>query len=313
MRATRVLASALTAIALVAGTSPPAWSGDDGTTGAPSVVQLPRGWQPEGITTDGTSLFVGSLKHGGIWRVNLATGRERLLHKGKEGRVAVGLDHDRRRDLLWVAGGPTGMIRAHDARTGRIKARYDFGDGRFVNDLTVARRAVYATDSTSNQLMMVPLPRRVDRLASASRARLLDLTGDFRVVPDEFNLNGIVRDGRWLLAVQSVNGKLFRINPRTGATREVDVPNATLVNGDGLELRGDTLYVVRNRDNLVLALRLDDRLTTAERVARITHRSLDVPTTVAGARGALWAVNARFGTDPGPRTRYWITRLPLAR
>lgn len=313
MRATRVLASALTAIALVAGTSPPAWSGDDGPVARRSVIDLPRGWQPEGITTDGTSLFAGSLKHGGIWRVNLATGRERLLHRGKVGRVAVGIDHDRRRDLLWVAGGPTGMVRAHDASTGRIKARYAFGDGRFVNDVTVTRRAVYATDSSSNQLVVVPLPRSTDRLAPSSAVRTLDLRGDFQVVPEAFNLNGIVRDGRWLLAVQSVNGKLFRINPRTGVTREVDVRNAMLVNGDGLELRGDTLYVVRNRDNLVLALRIDDRLTTAERVARITHRSLDVPTTVAAAHGALWAVNARFGTDPEPGTRYWITRLPLAR
>lgn len=161
--------------------------------------------------------------------------------------------------------------------------------------------------------MVVPLPRRADRLPPSSVATTLDLTGDLRVVPDEFNLNGIVRDGRWLLAVQSVNGKLYRINPRTGVTRELDVRNAQLTNGDGMELRGDTLYVVRNRDNLVLALRLDDRLTTAERVARITHRSLDVPTTVAAAHEALWAMNARFGTDPRPRTRYWITRLPLAR
>lgn len=310
MRMPRLLASALIALALVAGTAPPAASAEAQVL--PRRIGLPQGWQPEGITTDGAQLFVGSLKHGGIWAVDPATGDKQVISKGRKGRVGVGLDYDRRRDLLWVAGGPTGMVRAHDARTGRVLARYDFGDGRFVNDLTVTRRAVYATDSMSAQLAVVPLPRRADRLAPRTKARTLDLTGDFAPIEGEFNLNGIVHDSGWLLAVQSVNGMLFRINPRTGATRQVDVSGARLNNGDGLELKGETLYVVRNRNNLVVALQLDERLTSAERVARIRHRSLDVPTTAAVARRALWAVNARFGTEPEPGTRYWITRLRLA-
>lgn len=310
MRTSRLLASALAALALVAGAAPPASS--EGAQTLPRRIDLPRGWQPEGITTDGAQLFVGSLKHGGIWAVDPLTGDKQVVSKGAKGRVAVGVAYDRRRDLLWVAGGPTGMVRAHDARTGRILARYDFGDGRFINDLTVTRRAVYATDSPSSQLAVVPLPRRLDRLAPRTSARTLDLTGDFAPLENEFNLNGIVHDKGWLLAVQSVNGKLFRINPRTGVTRQVDVSGARLNNGDGLELKGETLYVVRNRNNLVVALQLDERLTSADRVARIRHRSLDVPTTAAVARRALWAVNARFGTEATATTRYWITRLRLA-
>lgn len=309
MRPSRLLASALVALTLVAGATPAASSGE---AQLPRRVDLPRGWQPEGITTDGAQLFVGSLKHGGIWAVDPATGDKQVVSKGRKGRVAVGVDYERRRDLLWVAGGPTGMVRAHDARTGRVLARYDFGDGRFLNDLTVTRGAVYVTDSMSNQLAVVPLPRRAGLLAPGTAARTLDLTGDFTPVENEFNLNGIVHHRGWLLAVQSVNGGLFRINPRTGVTRQVDVSGARLNNGDGLELRGETLYVVRNFNNLVVALHLDERLTTAERVARIRHDSLDVPTTAAVARRALWAVNARFGTEAKPRTRYWITRLRLA-
>lgn len=310
MRRSCLLASALVALTLVAGATPSASSGE---VQPPRRIDLPRGWQPEGITTDGAQLFVGSLKHGGIWAVDPATGDKQVVSKGRQGRVAVGVDYERRRDLLWVAGGPTGMVRAHDARTGRVLARYDFGDGRFINDLTVTRRAVYATDSMSNQLAVVPLPRRAGRLAPSTAARTLDLTGDFTPIENEFNLNGIVHDSGWLLAVQSVNGLLFRINPRTGVTRQVDVSGARLNNGDGLELKGETLYVVRNRNNLVVALQLDERLTSADRVAGIRHRSLDVPTTVAVARRALWAVNARFGTEPTASTRYWVTRLRLAR
>jgi sugar lactone lactonase YvrE len=309
MRTPRLLAAGLAAVTLVAGTTVPAASSSQTL---PRRIDLPRGWQPEGITTDGTRLYVGSLKNGGLWVVNPATGRKRVLSPGAKGRLGVGVDYDRRRDLLWVAGGPTGVVRAHDADTGRIRARYDFGDGRFINDLAVTRYAVYATDSMSSQLAVVPLPRDVDRLAPKAKARTLDLTGDFQPVPDEFNLNGIENHAGWLLAVQSVNGRLFRINPRTGATLRVDVAGARLTNGDGLELRGETLYVVRNFNNLVVALQLDERLTSAERVAGRRHRSLDVPTTAAVAHRALWAVNARFGTDPTPRTAYWITRLRLA-
>ena len=75
--------------------------------------------------------------------------------------MAVGVDHDRRRDLLWVAGGPTNEIRVHDADTGDTLATYTFPstEGRFINDLVVTRRAVYATNSSNQELLVVPLRR----------------------------------------------------------------------------------------------------------------------------------------------------------
>ena len=73
--------------------------------------------------------------------------------------MAVGVDYDRRRDLLWVAGGGTNRIRAHDADTGRRLAVYNFPSetARFINDLVVTRRAVYATDSFNQEFLVVPL------------------------------------------------------------------------------------------------------------------------------------------------------------
>lgn len=313
MKATRLVVSVLAAAALAVGSpTTAAVGGGSASSPLPQRIELPRGWQPEGITTDGHTLFVGSLKHGGIWAVDPRTGRERVVSGGATGRVAVGIDYDRRRNLLWVAGGSTGVVRAQDPRSGRIVARYDFGDGRFINDLTVAPGGVYATDSFSDELAVVPLRPGSDQLPERTAARTVDLTGDFQVVPDAFNLNGIEHDHGRLLAIQSVNGRLFRINPRTGVTARVDVSGARLTNGDGLELKGDVLYVVRNFNNRVVALMVDAQLASAERVSLLRHRSLDVPTTVAVARGALWAVNARFGTEPSDSTRYWITRLPLS-
>ena len=52
---------------------------------------------------------------------------------------------------------------------------------------------------------------------------------------------------RTLLAVQSATGKLFTIDPKTGATKLIDLGGATLPNGDGILLHGRTLYVVQNQ------------------------------------------------------------------
>lgn len=309
MKATRLLVAALTAVALSTPLLQPPASGV--AQRAPGRIDLPRGWQPEGITTDGTSLYVGSLKDGAIWKADPRTGQGRVLARGAKGRVAVGVDFDAARNLLWVAGGPTGVVRAQDASTGKVVASYRFGKGRFLNDVAVTRRAVYVTDSSTSQLAVVPLPRG-GHVPPADRARTLTLTGDFKPVAKAFNLNGIVFDHGWLLAVQTVNGQLFRINPGTGRTHRVDVTGARLVNGDGLERQGDILYVVRNMNNRVVALDLGARLLSATRLAVLTRRSLDVPTTAAAEGGSLWAVNARLGTKATARTPYWITRLPLA-
>jgi hypothetical protein len=40
-----------------------------------------------------------------------------------------------------------------------------------------------------------------------------------------------------------------------------------------------------------------------------TSDDFDVPTTAALVGDALWAVNARFGTEPAAESEYWITRV----
>ena len=71
--------------------------------------------------------------------------------------------------------------------------------------------------------------------------------------------------------------------------------------------------MVRNQINTVAVLRLGSALRKARLVGEITAAAgvLSVPTTATVTLGALWVVNARFGTPPTPETEYWITRLPL--
>jgi hypothetical protein len=62
-------------ISLVA--PPPATAGD---TTFPTRISLPARFQPEGITTGrGTTVYVGSLADGAIWRGDVRTGIGRLF------------------------------------------------------------------------------------------------------------------------------------------------------------------------------------------------------------------------------------------
>ena len=95
-----------------------------------------------------------------------------------------------------------------------------------------------------------------------------------------------------LLAVQTNTGKLFRINPRTGVTREVDLGEASLANGDGMLLAGRVLFVVQNRLNQIAVVKLSRSLHRGRVVATLTDPAFDVPTTIAFQAGRLYAVNA---------------------
>ena len=273
-------------------------------------INLPVGWQPEGVTTDGTYVYSGSLATGAILRANPRTGRTRILPRSATGKPAVGIEYDARRDVIWVAGGPTGEIRVQRADTGRLLRRYKFPAGsRFINDLVVTPEGVYATDSNHAVLGVVRLgPGK--KLPPSGRVALLRLRGDFVLKPG-FNANGIVTFDGWLLVVQSNTGKLFRVNPFDGQAAEVEVDGPALRNGDGLEMDGNFLYVVRNQDNLVAVIELYCGVTAGIQVDEITG-AVDVPTTVALVGNHLWAANARFGGTPKEQAakKYWLKRLP---
>ena len=92
---------------------------------------------------------------------------------------------------------------------------------------------------------------------------------------------------------------------------EIELTGGDVLNGDGMELRFRTLYVVQNEQNKVGIVRLSLDLRSGDYTGAITDPDLDVPTTATVNSGFLWAVNARFGTPPTPRTDYDVVRLPL--
>jgi hypothetical protein len=275
----------------------------------PTQIDLPAGWAPEGITAGrGTTVYVGSLATGGVWRGDVRLGSGSVLIPGSTGQVAVGVEYEARRDRLWVAGGPTGAVRVYDATSGQLLASYQFTAG-FLNDLVVTRKAVYVTDSLIKQLAVIPLGPG-GALPAPAEATTLPLSGDIEFEPGEFNANGIVATGDWLIVGQSFAVELYRVDPRTGVAETIDLGGATVPGADGLELQGRTLSVVRGVPPTVDVFRPARSAGRAELIGSLTDPGLDFPTTAASTAGRLWVVNARFTTPPTPTTPYWITQLP---
>ena len=291
----------------------PAQPAQGGREAPPSRIGLPDGFQPEGIAIGpGPVAWLGSRVDGDVYRVSLLTGEGRRVVQGP-GTAAVGLKSDRD-ERLWIAGGDAGTARVQDARTGVTLAGFALTDGEsFVNDVVLTRRAAWFTDSAQPQLYRV----RRDRSGAPRGVSTVPLTGDW-VQGTGFGANGIstTPNGARLLVVNSTSGLLYRVDPRTGAAREVDLGGASLTMGDGMLRDGRTLYVVRNRANEVVVLRLDRRGASGRVVRTITaddlgaRTSFDVPTTVARFGDDLYLPNGRFTTTPTPTTRYWITRVP---
>ena len=238
-----------------------------------------------------------------------------MLLPAATGRSLRGLYRDARTGLVWAVGGlgAEAHVWAVDATSGAVVADVLVPGGAFLNDLVVTRDAVWVTDSRVDRLTRVALDRR-GRWSGAAPT-FLPLTGEWPAYDGtNINANGIRRlsDGSLVLN-NSAAGGLWRVDPRTGATTELEVRGGPgLVGGDGLELRGRTLYDVRgSAPTEVSVLELSRRRHgwVATWRGALTDETLDVPSTATWAAGSLWAVNARFGVAAPDTAPYWITRL----
>lgn len=278
--------------------------------GFPKRIDLPDGFQPEGIDISGKQFYVGSIPTGAVYRGDLRTGNGAVLVQPQSGRAAIGLDVDRGR--IFVAGGSTGNAFVYDARTGaNITSLQLSTGGSFVNDVVVTKRAAWFTDSFKPVLYKVPLGSN-GQPGPQSSIETVALSGDYQH-GSNFNVNGIdsTPNGRTLVIVQSNTGKLFTAT-LTGVTKTIGLANGESVpNGDGILLDGKRLYVAQNALNVVAKIKLASNLRSGRVVKRITPAPglLDFPTTLAEHGSRLYAVNARFSTPPGPTVDYWITQL----
>jgi hypothetical protein len=273
----------------------------------PEQIPLPDNYRPEGIAAGkGKSVYVGSIPTGQVLEMDTKTGA-RSEAVAAQGHAAIGLKYDKHADRLFVSGGPTGKAFVYDASSGGELASFQLtaaGEPTFINDVVLTRDIAYFTDS------LQPVIYAVKR--DLSGVTPIPLSG-FPMTANENNLNGIdaVRNDRILLAIQSSEGVLWRIDPATGSHVAVDLDVEELTNGDGLLLISNrTLLVMQNRLNKIAVVKLDEDFRSGSVVRTITHDDFDVPTTVARQRGSLYLPNARFRTPPTPpETEYWVTRV----
>jgi hypothetical protein len=277
-------------------------------TPAPTTIQLPDGFQPEGIAIGAAPYaYFGSRVDGDIYRVSLRTGAGKIISQGP-GTQSLGLKLDRR-GRLFVSGGSGGDARVLDAATGRVLKSYRLQTvPAFINDVTLTGGAAWYTDSTNPVLFKLPLGRHGGLPAQAVR---VPLSGDI-VYTTGNNANGIAPspDGRALIIVQSNTGKLFRTT-YGGRTTQIDLAGEAVPNGDGIWLRGHTLYVVQNQLNVVAKIALNGSGTRGRVLSRTTDPRFDVPTTIAEYGKRFYLPNARFTTPATPTTPYTANAIPI--
>ncbi|MEU0533071.1 hypothetical protein [Amycolatopsis tolypomycina] len=264
---------------------------------ATKVIVLPGATSAEGITpAGGGTYYTGDLFAGTIFREDVRRGTaERFIEA--PGTMAAGVDFDRRRDLLFVAGAGGGKAYVYDVRTKAKVADFTFGDSAtsYVNDVVVTPQGAWFTDSFHPQLFFVPF---VD--GGLGSPRTLPLTGPGAGgSPGNFFMNDIIAtpSGNTLLVAATIPGKVYTINPRTGASEEiagVAAPNVV-----SLVLEGNRLWAVQ-LDDKITRWCLDGDLSHGRSTGTITDPLFDQPVSAVKIGSHLAVVNSHIysGTPP---------------
>ena len=284
----------------------------------PALINLPPGFQPEGITAGrGDTLYVANFNDGSVFAAHAQSGAGAILVPPQAGRAGLGIKLDHRTNFLFVAGGGTGQAFVYDAETGDNVASFALASApTFINDVVLTEDAAYFTDSFRPVFYRLPLGRH-GRLPSPAAVRTIPLGGDYvfqQLNPDgtrAFNANGIEVSHGQLIIVNSVTGKLYSVDPDSGDADEINLGGSSVANGDGLVLRGRTLYVVENFSNQVAVVRLSRHLDRGEIVETIADPNFDIPATAARLGDALFVTNARFTTPHTDTTPYHVVRVPI--
>ncbi|MGI8644108.1 MAG: SMP-30/gluconolactonase/LRE family protein [Thermomicrobiales bacterium] len=273
---------------------------------------------PEGVAFDASAnaFYVGSTNDGTIFRGDIETGEVEVFSDGgTDGRMtAIGMEVDDQ-GRLFVAGGDSGQVFVYDTETGESIAVLDTGlaPNTFLNDVAVVDGVAYVTDSFNPILFQITFD---DPLGTIEQ--FVDFTDTpFVFQQDGFNANGIeaTPDGQYLIVVQSATGKLFRVEIATGEVVEVDLGGVELMNGDGMAIDGQTLYVIQNQQALIVPIDMAADYASGVAGEPFTNDALNYPTTLAltGDDRAL-VVNSQFGAreSGNPELPFTVVSIPLS-
>ncbi len=259
---------------------------------AARVIVLPGATSAEGITAagDGT-YYTGDLVAGTIFREDIRRGTAERFIEAPPGAMAAGVDLDRRHDLLFVAGGNGGKAYVYNVRTKAKVADFTFGDPQtsYVNDVVVTPYGAWFTDSYHPQLFFVP-----NVFGVLGAPRTLQLSGPGAGgSPGNFFMNDIIAtpSGDTLLVAATTPGKVYTINPFSGASKEIKGVNAPSV--VSLVLDGQRLWAVQ-LDDKISRWCLNGGLTHGDPDGTITDPLFDQPVSAAKVGNHLAVVNSHI-------------------
>lgn len=274
---------------------------------------------PEGIAhlAGSKDFYVGSTTDGTIFKGTLGQkATEKFDLPDAERTTAIGMKIDGQ-NRLYVAGGNTGKAFVYDTvNKTRLKVlTTPAATPTFINDVTLTPDAAYFTDSQR------PILFRAARTDSSvgDMEVWLDFTGTALEYKPGFNLNGIAStpDGKTLIVVQSNTGKLFRINVADKSVTEIKlsgVGGTTVMSGDGILLDGQTLYVVRNADVIIVPITMSADFAAGTMGRPFSDPSLRYPTTIAQAGNRLLVVNSQFNkrsANEAPETPFTVSDIAI--
>jgi len=247
-----------------------------------------------GLAGDHDTFYVSGVNDGGnVYRGDVGEDDLELWYDGT-GTTGRGIDVDDE-GRVFVAGGPTGTVRIFDAAGVLLTTVADNTAGSFLNDLWVGPDgSVYVTDSS-----LPTIWRITEGPAGWQIAPWLDVSATIAYTPatTDFDLGGIVTtpDDDFLLTSQGTTGRLWRIDLVTRGIVEVDLAGESIVNADGIVLKGRKLWVVQNFSRRVSLFELDSDWESA-RLKRVQQTPVDRTLTTAKlAKGRLLAVDSQFG------------------
>lgn len=331
IRSTAVLAGALALNVTAchdASTTAPSTIRSSATAASAAAVfpdSIPIPVSPEGIALGtGHAFYVGNLAAGtgGLFVGDLRTGEVAAL-RANDGRPTAGLKYDARSGYLFAARGTSGWATVVDATTGAVIVDMQLAvpsaaAPTFVNDVIITRTAAFFTDSRRPVIYRVPLGAGGEVIGGFD---VDTLTGDFvqgpitctlptiggQARPGPLFANGIeaTPDGRWLLINSLANGRLYRVDPATGASIRVDLAGDDICLADGNLLDGKTLYVMENLAGRIAVLTMAPDYLSGT-IDRYIEGSRPM-TTMARFGNSIYAVTAGFAFLPS--TQHQVIRF----
>lgn len=279
-----------------------------------AISLLGENLHPEGIAyrESAKTFYVGSASDGSIQTVT-KDGRPKIIQRsGLDGRKkALGMKIDEIRNRLWLVDNECVYIYTLDSNklVKKLSASaISKAKNLALNDLVLDEGgSAYITDSFNPQILRVDGKSLAIELWAQLRGIPYGQQNDF-----PYNLNGIVfaPDQKSLIAVKTNDGTLWRIDVAT--KNVVQIPLAEPVTkGDGL-VNGESgeLFVIRNFENKISKVDLNESGTTKRKVATVESKGLKTPTTAVYLREEkeLVVVNSQFGENQ-PTIPYFLSVL----